>query len=106
MADSDNDQTIETFKSVDPQGNQLAPFANLNTANLRNVEYAFGGLYLDRYFENSGWGPLPVLLPVSNNTLSGTNGMVVYNSSYNTYGNSITNLDLSGFDFSNLKNMD
>lgn len=107
MADSDNDQTIKTFKSVDSNGNELAPFANLNTTSIQNVEYAFGGLYLNRYFNSSGAAAAASAADFLFDTLLGDPASAVtYNSSYNTYGNSIKELNMSGFNFSKLRSMD
>lgn len=102
MADSDNDQTFETFKSVDANGNEVAPFANLNTTSISNTEYAFGGLYLDKYFKKKAEKKEKAEKRLSDSLFGDPAVNLQYNRAYNTYGNSIKHLNLSGFDFSKL----
>lgn len=106
MADHDGNQPVKSFYSPSNSNanitNADAGFANLNTENIKNVAYTFGGFlfvssFLDFYSEATGE-------PVAIDAESAAYINQIY-APTDTYGNSITDLDMQGFDFSHIKNL-
>ena len=112
MADDNGLQPVKHFYSNDINGAKHdgdRAFENLNTTNIQDVKYAFGGISYPSGRERSndtsafgvylaGLSGYPPALPQP--------GFVSYGNSFETYGRSITELNLKSFDMSNIKSLD
>lgn len=124
MGDSNRTQTIKSFSSI--VGTQKeAGFRSLNTSSVNNVAFAFGGLFLqekafyDDILHTGGMVHLPTnnwfvnaIGDILNNVFGVDNvsaklgildNIASYSRPSDTYGSSITDLDLTTFDFKNIK---
>lgn len=121
MADTQGKQTFKEFKSINDQDQLVNGFESVNTTNLKNVEYAFGGFSSFEY-ENYFYGGLKPHKPVD---LFGAIGdfigslfdpvhflvpqpsyhdpSLTYDDQYGWSGNSFKSLDLTTLDLSGLK---
>ncbi|MDO5426991.1 MAG: hypothetical protein Q4F54_04845 [Coriobacteriia bacterium] len=105
MADMFGTQTVKNFYSPTDSNPKNPGFANMFTGNLTDVSYAFGGLFQEV-------NALPnMLMPtqeLTNSVFDETKDVVLnqlWSNDYETYGTSLENIDLTGFDFSNIKDM-
>lgn len=116
MADSTGLQTVEKFSSI-VNGVKKDGFFNLNTMSLKNVNFAFGGIFAREYAEyelrkeSQGGGDIPILHMILNLITGGQSNaeklidLPIFDMpyKYDTYGSSLRTLDMSEFDFSHLK---
>lgn len=94
MADQTQKQTVEKFYSEDENGNLKEGFSNLNTRNLNNVQFAFGGFFYPFGVDMNSF--------LSSEEPKYTTDYARYGESY---GNAIESLDMTDFDFSHIKDL-
>lgn len=111
MADDNGLQPVKHFYSKDSNGlhDGDRAFENLNTTNIQDVKYAFGGIAYPsgrvRSMDTSAIGEFIQGL-TDDSRLAPQPGFVSYGNSFETYGRSITELNLKSFDMSNIKSLD
>lgn len=119
MADDSGLQPVKKFYSKDADGvlhDGDRAFENLNTISLKNVAYAFGGISYPSRRQTS----LPELYDLATAKSSSTalellnasawgepqEVLPSYGNTYETYGRSLTEINLKSFDMSNLPSID
>ncbi|MDO5426980.1 MAG: BspA family leucine-rich repeat surface protein [Coriobacteriia bacterium] len=106
MADQFGTQTVENFYSPTSSNPKNPGFANLYTSNLMDVKYAFGGLFEEDVAEDTVQemlldGVINMVDAVTS-PANKDDENVEWSKSTETYGTSISTLDLTGFDFSHV----
>lgn len=114
MADDFGDQPVEKFYSHDETGYHDGDlsFKYLNTNNISDVAFAFGGItYLNSRYYGVDYTLAQELEQKKSafDLLNGEAGFMkddgLYGNDFNTYGNSITELNLKSFNMDNLKSL-
>ena len=100
MADHSGKQPFKEFYSEDEEGNEVKGFANINTTSIENVAYAFGGVSLLPSLANSNQAKTSLFDSFEQNPLfiNRLSTVITGFSAYDTFGTSLTDIDISTFD--------
>ena len=100
MADHSGKQPFKEFYSEDEEGNEVKGFANINTTSIENVAYAFGGVSLLPSLTNSNQAKTSLFDSFEQNPLfiNRLSTVITGFSAYDTFGTSLTDIDISTFD--------